>query len=535
MHEKDNSNGNEKSATVRVQPVAVAAPAAAVAAAAVADGAAPMTEEERNHWHALWLAQKQEAQALADTCTRMQVRQAQWRDELIEHFRREAEEDVAANGMFRDVMLAEAEAMSSAAFMRWIHEREAFGVGGEGIAKWYHESNGALLAHTPYLAAVPWPRGMGAEGRAAVAAETKGLGLTGRVFYDPHPLHAAHTAGAPYFADREGAAPGAVLRNVAPSLACADAAELVAAVAASPTLAACLDQTGCLFLNDAASKSRERRARVCVAHVFVVRGRCVAIELAVPSAVWKGEAPSGPTLGAAHVAGVAASVASFVARAVVPVLPQRSFVAAVHCGQPSRTGTGNNAAAAPLRHELWNIGCFDARDYALFGWNDLLGCIVAATPRRPAGAAAASAAPAAAAIAVRVRVCDEDNPSISVPALEGEGAHAIVATATCTAADAPAATLHVDCAAGTTTSTTAPPAVSGGAPAGSGAGPSKEAEPAAEKGGVEAGVPSGGGGATTTAVGSGGAHGATWVHMAVAVASAAAAGAATAAFLMRKK
>ena len=107
-------------------------------------------------------AQLKAAKELYELVSRVGAKQDIWKADLEKFYRTETEQDQCTRALTREVLVNEAEALSSAGFMTWMAARQGAGVGEAGINNWFH--NDTLVGLTPFAAIVPYPRLMTAQG-----------------------------------------------------------------------------------------------------------------------------------------------------------------------------------------------------------------------------------------------------------------------------------------------------------------------------------------------------------------------------------
>jgi hypothetical protein len=366
---------------------------------------------------------------VADRLAQLQTQRGEWREFLLALYASEAEQDETMRTLKKQVLMGEAEALANPGFHRWMREREQDGVGAERLSSWYHED--AVLALTPYLAAVPFPRQLTGTGWGEVMSTIDEL--LGAAEIDSARLEwCVLRRGLPKTPSSEDAAAAAVpITASGGNVEIRSGACVRAAYDANAPLQAALADTPCIFLCDGEDPSHD--VGVSTLRLFVARGSCVACEpldaavaggrgLCIPdvSALRPTISTTGATAGppplTASTCGLLAQLQEWVRTQLGAALPNRSYAAAVrcHCRRDSTTGD-----VVPSFY-LLNLEPLDAVDTAAFAWSDLVGLILPAEMRRSQRAAALAAAAAAVSAAEGGEAASPPAMPPVVPPLGGE-------------------------------------------------------------------------------------------------------------------
>ncbi|ESS64476.1 hypothetical protein TCDM_07464 [Trypanosoma cruzi Dm28c] len=208
----------------------------------------------------------------------MRHQQNAWNEVMHHFFATEARQQEESDRLTRQVQDAEATSLGDASFADWVARRAEMELGEDMIKRWYH-ING-LLAKTPFLAIVPCPRCLSTSGRVELASAVDALELE-RSFIQTVPLHLPLSKIAPTFIPSSFHLPRT--RNVSKSslgnlqyvgVPCTYGKDVLNLLSESSLLAAAIDRTPCLLLNDYIP-----RAALCI-HSVTVGGICVAAEVA---------------------------------------------------------------------------------------------------------------------------------------------------------------------------------------------------------------------------------------------------------------
>ena len=268
-----------------------------------------------------------------------------WREDLIECFRKEAEQDEAARALFKEALIGEAEALANPAFLRWFREREQNGVGAEKIEKWYDSDH--LLALTPFRVVVPVPTNMSTCNEEFLADTVN------RLMNQPTPFRAD------FFLPWDAARPTVYLTV-------RDGMDCISQVNANPELRSVLRLVPRLFLNDLHPFPQ---STVFTLRCFVVRGRLLAAEQV-------GMESGGGGMGTCAASDVVDALHSFVSSKMSPELAARTYVLMVNVvvspnhPQPCHHVGVFLLAVAPL----------EPQDYSLFAYKDIAGLMAVKQP-----------------------------------------------------------------------------------------------------------------------------------------------------------
>ncbi|RNE99859.1 hypothetical protein TraAM80_07986 [Trypanosoma rangeli] len=208
----------------------------------------------------------------------MRSQQNAWNEEVHRFFLTEAVQKEQSDRLTKQVQDAEASSLGDGSFTDWVARRTENNLGEEMIKKWYH-ING-LLAKTPFVAIVPCPRWLSTEGRMELVGAVDALGLKCFVI-QTIPLHLPLSKIASTFVPSAFHLPKSkrVSKSSLGSLpyvgvSCVYGGDALKLLSECPLLAAAIDRTPCLFLNDYIP-----RAALCI-HSVTVGGACVAAEVA---------------------------------------------------------------------------------------------------------------------------------------------------------------------------------------------------------------------------------------------------------------
>nr|CCC53339.1 conserved hypothetical protein [Trypanosoma vivax Y486] len=218
------------------------------------------------------------AQLIIDFVGQLQQKQNSWNEEMHQIFLTEERQKRESDMLSERVLLAEEKLLRDGAFKNWKSRREALGVGGGQINEWYHADS--LVSKTPFMAIAPCPRGLSEDGQMEVVKVVDALELP-RFLIQTVPLHLPLSQLAPTFIPSAFHVPGAqrMSKSCLGALSyvgvpCTYGGDVFRLIAEHPILAAAVDRTPCLFLND-----HIPRAAIC-AHCVVISGRCIAAEIA---------------------------------------------------------------------------------------------------------------------------------------------------------------------------------------------------------------------------------------------------------------
>ncbi|RNF18132.1 uncharacterized protein Tco025E_04635 [Trypanosoma conorhini] len=215
---------------------------------------------------------------ILDVVGQMRSQQNAWNEEVHRFFLTEAIQKAQSDRLTKEVQDAEATALGDGSFVDWVARRTENDLGEEMIKSWYHIDG--LVEKTPFMAIVPCPRWLSTEGRMELVGAVDALGLE-RFVIQTIPLHLPLSMIAPTFVPSAFHLPPAKAASKSSlgslpyvGVPCVYGGDVLKLLSESPLLAAAIDRTPCLFLND-----HIPRAALCI-HSVTVGGVCVAAEVA---------------------------------------------------------------------------------------------------------------------------------------------------------------------------------------------------------------------------------------------------------------
>nr|CCC95362.1 unnamed protein product [Trypanosoma congolense IL3000] len=319
------------------------------------------------------------AKEILDMVALLRSQQDTWNAEMHRFFVTEKEQQNESDSLTKRVQSAEAESWEDEAFHDWMSRRARHGVGRDMIQDWFHKED--LISKTPFMAIAPCPRGLSSEGQEEVVKTLDALELP-RFLVQTVPLHLPLSKLAPTFVpsafhlpEGERASKSSLGALSYVGTPCTYGWDVMHLIEQQPMLAAALDRTPCLFLNDYVP-----RGSLC-AHCAVIGGLFVAAEVACDLqcagrlCLDRNDDPT-QAANVTHCEFLSNSMKDFIEKELVSTLRSRSFRALI-IGKTSTDDSYNSAVAEGPPPEnyafsLLNIESVDGSDFECFSQEDIL-------------------------------------------------------------------------------------------------------------------------------------------------------------------
>jgi hypothetical protein len=179
------------------------------------------------------------AKELYDLVRRVGIKQDVWKTDLERFYRTETEQDQCCRSLTREVLVNEAEALSSGTFMTWMARRQDAGVGNDGINDWFHKD--LLTSLTPYAGILPFPRLMSSQGQQMIRETIREMQFAPPFYIQSVPRRVEKQDIVTSFLDG---------KRTPLNIACLTEEDVLAAAYENHHVVSSLEDVPCLFLND---------------------------------------------------------------------------------------------------------------------------------------------------------------------------------------------------------------------------------------------------------------------------------------------